>query len=285
MQKNCKYCGKVFNVKPSAYDIKFYCSKACMAADYKIRMRGENNPNYKQEKDKICPTCGKAFHPNNNNTVYCSFDCYTNSEQKRIDAKRANDGNRLPNNYCKKCGTEISSRRKLCDKCKQPQPKRIGKCLNCGKEVASTYDVQYCKDCRSKGLHKKEVYSICSNCGLKIPNKRYRKYCDFCFGEKMRIWRGTPRKKDENQDVIVEALIKYGCSVIDTSAVGGGFPDLILGKNGVTLLFEIKNPRTNGKLNELQKKWFKQWQGRAFVVYTVEEAIKIVDEYCNRERS
>ena len=282
MDKICLYCGKTYHIKPSQYNGSSYCSKACMAADYKIRMKGENNPNYRQSKDKICLGCGAVFHPNNNKQNYCSLECYANSDQKIINARKANDGRRRPKGHCKNCGVEIPAGRKMCDKCRL-QSRRKGVCLCCGKPVASAYNVQYCKECRAAGLHKKEVYSICSKCGAKIVGKRDRKYCDFCWGQIVRIKRKYPRKKDANQNEIVNALEKYGCSVIDASAIGGGFPDLILGKNGVTLLFEIKNPKTHGKLNDLQQRFFEAWEGQADVVYTVEEALDIVDKLCNKE--
>jgi hypothetical protein len=255
-----------------------------MAKDYKVRLKGKNNPNYRAEKDKICPTCGKVFHPNNNSKTYCSVECYNKSEQKIIDSKNANNSNRKPPRKCPICGADTLRRNKYCPE-HNPNKKIeiIGVCLNCGKKVKSTYNVQYCKECRASGLHKKEVYSICSNCGKKIPDKYGRKYCDFCFGQKMRVWRGTPRKKDANQNEIVKELEKHGCSVLDTSAVGGGFPDIIVGKNDVTLLMEIKNPKTRGKLNKLQKKWFAEWNGQVDVVYTKREAVEIVDRHCKVE--
>jgi hypothetical protein len=278
-EKQCLNCGVVFHVKPSHYDRSTYCSKSCMAEHYKSRLKGQVNPNYRQAKDKVCLGCGKTFHPNNNNKTYCSSGCYNKSEQKSIDAKKANDGNRRSNVKCKKCGTEIPYTRRMCDECK-PKPKKNGACMNCGKEVGSTYDVMYCKECRSKGLHKKEVFSICVRCGATINGIPNRKYCNFCWGQTMRINRGIPRKKDANQNEIVEALERYGCSVIDASAIGGGCPDIFVGKNGVTLLIEIKNPNAKGKLNKLQERWHAGWKGQVAVVYTIAEAIKIVDELC-----
>lgn len=85
-----------------------------------------------------------------------------------------------------------------------------------------------------------------------------------------------PRKKDANQEEILRALEQVGCSIIDASAVGGGCPDLVVGRAGVTYLIEIKNPNTKGKLNKLQQRFFDTWKGQVDVAYTIEDALRIV---------
>jgi hypothetical protein len=88
-------------------------------------------------------------------------------------------------------------------------------------------------------------------------------------------------KKDANHGEIVAALKAHGVSVIDTSGMGGGFPDLICGFAGVTLLMEIKNPKTSyGRrgLNGNQVKWKQEWTGGPYsVVSCVDSAIRAVD--------
>lgn len=88
-------------------------------------------------------------------------------------------------------------------------------------------------------------------------------------------------KKDANHAVIVAALEAHGVSVIDTSAMGGGFPDLICGFSGVTMLMEIKNPKTaygRKGLNENQVRWKAEWTGGPYsVVDGVEAAIRAVN--------
>ena len=78
-------------------------------------------------------------------------------------------------------------------------------------------------------------------------------------------------RADANQAEIVEGLRRLGYSVLDASAVGGGFPDLVVGKNGVTFLLEIKTAK--GKLNPLQLKWHANWRGRVAVARSLEDAI------------
>ncbi len=69
---------------------------------------------------------------------------------------------------------------------------------------------------------------------------------------------------DETQADIVAALRKAGASVLDMSAVGGGFPDLVCGFRGLTLLMEVKNPNTRyGRrgFNKNQIRWQETWNG------------------------
>jgi len=49
--KTCKHCNIKFGIKKS-HDGKqgTYCSQLCMAEDYKLKMNGEGNPNYKHGK-------------------------------------------------------------------------------------------------------------------------------------------------------------------------------------------------------------------------------------------
>lgn len=273
--KTCPVCKKQFSCRPSHAPKKTYCSKKCMAKDYQVRMVGDNNPNYRGAGFRLCANCGMEFHSYDKKHRFCSIGCYQRSAEKRENARKANDGQRKPKHPCKKCGEPTMYNRIFCPSCNPNKSKRIGHCLNCDRKVQSAYDVQFCQPCRETGVHKNEVFSICQRCGDRVL-KYGRKYCDACFRISNRLGRGTPRKKDANQNEIVQALEKAGCSVMDASAVGGGFPDLIVGRPGVTYLIEIKNPRTKGKLNKLQQLFFDNWKGQAAVAHTIEEALAIV---------
>ena len=272
-KKVCPVCGCTFRVKPSHYAKKTYCSKKCMGEHYKIRLKGEQNPNYSGAGKKACKQCGKEF------TSYfardfCSVACYYRSEQKREDARRANDKTRKPAPHCKKCNAAIPKGRRMCDRCR-PQPKTPGKCLHCSGPSGSDRDVLFCADCRTAGFHKRIPTSICHECGA-VVYKANRKYCDWCWREQVSARRNTPRKVDANQAEIVDALKSIGCLIADMSAVGRGFPDLLVSFRGKLLLLEVKNPKARGKLNKLQQEWHEQWRGQAAVVYSIEEALQVV---------
>lgn len=82
------------------------------------------------------------------------------------------------------------------------------------------------------------------------------------------------KRVDANQSEIVEALRKAGCSVFVASTVGKGFPDLIVGKSGRTVLMEIKTKK--GTLTEDQVHFYEHWKGSAIIIVrTIEEALAV----------
>ena len=70
------------------------------------------------------------------------------------------------------------------------------------------------------------------------------------------------RRVDANHSQIVKAFRDLGCSVFDTSRVAGGFPDIIVGKNGITVLVEIKADDKK-KFTAAQDMFMLNWKGSA----------------------
>lgn len=83
-------------------------------------------------------------------------------------------------------------------------------------------------------------------------------------------------KTDTNHQEIVEGLRATGCSVLDLSAVGKGCPDILVGRNGINVLMEIKTK--NGKLNEKQVGWHESWKGIVATVTDLNQAIEIMND-------
>lgn len=86
---------------------------------------------------------------------------------------------------------------------------------------------------------------------------------------------------DSNQPEIVKGLRDTGHSVAVTSAVGKGFPDIIVGRNGHTLPMEIKDeskPPSKRKLTKDERRWFEGWKGSAVVVNNLDEAIEAMNK-------
>jgi len=80
---------------------------------------------------------------------------------------------------------------------------------------------------------------------------------------------------DGNHGEIAQVLEDLGCTVADTSAVGFGFPDIVLGLIGQTHLVEVKD--SDGRLSASQQRFLRDWRGgRIVVVQTVAEAIEHV---------
>ena len=89
-------------------------------------------------------------------------------------------------------------------------------------------------------------------------------------------------KVDENQHEIVSFFRKIGCSVALMHAVGEGFPDLVVGKQGVNLLVEVRDGRkcqSAQQLTTAQKIWHDGWQGQKAVVNSIDAAIALSRQY------
>ena len=92
--------------------------------------------------------------------------------------------------------------------------------------------------------------------------------------------RYTPKKVDANQHLIVASLRKIGCSVVDTSRIGQGFPDLIVGFRGITILMEVKNEGGKNRLTRQQEDFISKWNGSSVhVVRSEEQAVEVVNSY------
>lgn len=84
------------------------------------------------------------------------------------------------------------------------------------------------------------------------------------------------KKVDANHSIIVKTLRDLGCSVFDTSRVGGGYPDLTIGKNSKTILVEIK-ANEKAKYTTAQELFMMNWKGSAVArIDSVDAAIRLV---------
>ena len=77
---------------------------------------------------------------------------------------------------------------------------------------------------------------------------------------------------DANQPYIVALLRKVpGVTVAVTSDLGKGFPDIAVGYEGGTFLFEIKDPDqppSKRRLTPAEEKWHESWTGHVLTVTT-----------------
>ncbi len=98
----------------------------------------------------------------------------------------------------------------------------------------------------------------------------------------MSRWRKRGRSLDANHLEIVRALERVGCTVLDLSAVGGGAPDLAVGRGRITYLLELKSGRRalkgDGWADEAhQRERMAAWRGGDWVkVASVDEALRAV---------
>lgn len=90
---------------------------------------------------------------------------------------------------------------------------------------------------------------------------------------------GYAKRTDANQSEIVSAYLKLGFSVHDCSRAGSGFPDLVVGKNSMSWLVEVKTDK--GKSTKDQVKFKKGWRGCYRIVRTVDD---VVQHYAEAQR-
>lgn len=84
---------------------------------------------------------------------------------------------------------------------------------------------------------------------------------------------------DSNQVEIVKALRQIGCTVTPTHTIGAGFPDIVVGRNGINYLMEIKDgkkPASARALTPDETKWHIEWRGVVHIVYSVDDALRVV---------
>ena len=76
-------------------------------------------------------------------------------------------------------------------------------------------------------------------------------------------------RTDANQTECVRVARQLGASVFDASALGGGFPDLIIGFRNVTHLVEVKDGKktpSRRKLTPDQERFHREWNGEPVMV-------------------
>lgn len=91
---------------------------------------------------------------------------------------------------------------------------------------------------------------------------------------------------DANHSAIISAFRALGCTVFDTSALGGGFPDLVIGVVGhggaVNLLVEVKDGEkvpSKQRLTDAEDRFASTWRGQYTIVKSVQEAVKLIGQY------
>ena len=86
-------------------------------------------------------------------------------------------------------------------------------------------------------------------------------------------------KVDANQPAIVKKLRDLGCSVQPVHQIGGGFPDILVGKAGVNVLVEIKDgtrPPSHRVLTPDEAVFHEKWRGWVAIIENEIDAVNLV---------
>lgn len=90
-------------------------------------------------------------------------------------------------------------------------------------------------------------------------------------------------RKDGNHNALCDVYVELGCSVADTSALGAGFPDAVIGAAGITDLVEFKT--ATGQLELSQETFIAKWRGsRVWVIADRDSVITHVADMRKRAR-
>ena len=164
MFKACSICEQSFQVKPSNFEWRKYCSMKCMAIGYKEQMSGENNPNYKISNDKICSNCGVAYHSHTKRRKYCSQTCAAkvNSKKPRKPYKtgwKRTYTKPIKTAKCKVCSVDICRRLSYCSSCRKQRGIYNFQCRQCGKNFTKKNipKAVFCSyACRNKNISERQ---------------------------------------------------------------------------------------------------------------------------------
>jgi hypothetical protein len=85
------------------------------------------------------------------------------------------------------------------------------------------------------------------------------------------------KKVDVNHQEIRDGLRQLGFEVLDTSALGNGMSDLVVAVDDVTYFIEIKNGNNPMTPAELAFKDMIRERAVYKVVYSIEEAVQLVE--------
>ena len=173
--KTCRTCGGWFRVKPHLYDQRTYCSRRCMAVDYRQRQSGEDNPNFRDAFRRTCEHCGGEYHTYTKDRRHCSHRCARAALLARSTYTRV----------CEHCGMEfitpISHKRYCSRRCSRwkervcaPKPARPAKrCRRCGVALESRKRV-VCDGCLAARLIPEYP---CVVCGALFRASNRKKAC------------------------------------------------------------------------------------------------------------
>lgn len=208
MEKECPVCHKIFKIKPSHYNNRVCCCKACLGLWYSKNLRGANNPNFKNAGVKNCIMCGAEFKSYNRKSRMCSLKCVGsfNKVPKKVIIK---EEKYKIQKTCKDCGVIIYRKHVRCTKCREHH-RAIKINLNCSycMKIFSAYaysQQRYCSAiCRKEGRRTKML-------GENNPNYKHGLKNITC-----RI-----RESEKNKNLIKKALVRDNYKCRSCGKIGG----------------------------------------------------------------
>lgn len=138
VNKTCRTCGKTFYIKAAHAHLRFNCSQECMAKEYRHRLRGEANPNFRDAGRKTCERCSAEFQSYTKSRKYCSRACFN---ERRAAECLAKGGTPKRMREPKQLAFAIPKRL-------PSQRKRLVPCEVCKRAFLAGRQDRWCPECR-----------------------------------------------------------------------------------------------------------------------------------------
>lgn len=87
-------------------------------------------------------------------------------------------------------------------------------------------------------------------------------------------------RKDANHKEIAQVFTVLGFTVLDTSMIGDGAPDMIVGYKNTNFLIEIKDgskPPSARRLTPDEQDFHAKWKGPIAIISSVDEALDLIN--------
>ncbi len=213
MNKECIVCHRQFRVKPSHYNLRKTCSRACIAKYYGNALAGDKNPHWKGGNiECTCHWCGKSYSvipANLHTTRYCSKTCHNHAigrwshllaqlwnsltpDIPPITQKQTPTLKKTKTTPTRKLSISRSKSLRIQSR-RPPRAKKKYLCRKCGTEI--TKGRVFCVVCSPIGKGKKHLR--CKHCGKTVWVIRQRKsYCSVQCRYAALKGKGNPRYID-----------------------------------------------------------------------------------------
>jgi hypothetical protein len=88
------------------------------------------------------------------------------------------------------------------------------------------------------------------------------------------------RKTDSNHKEILDQCRQIPqLSAFSTHIIGKGFPDIVIGYNGLNYLFEIKDgtkTKSARKLTTHESSFFCNWKGQVNIIHNIDDILEVL---------
>jgi endogenous inhibitor of DNA gyrase (YacG/DUF329 family) len=173
---NCEYCGEKFVKTTKA---KRFCCATCQNR-YNHEKRQREKKRAQPGKPAVCPICGADFMADYQHRIYCSSECYAESQRQKskIWNARSREKRNTPNE--KRLETDLDMLAETCQQCGEQfmKPEYQMRKRFCSIACKNAFRVRQEKARREAA--KEAVEATCEHCGAKFAKSKNNTAKRFC---------------------------------------------------------------------------------------------------------